>query len=158
MTSLSSTGILLSHISTALEVLQGSLLWSILYILNNTNLLVGTIDGRGDHMRFLDNNTAWIVGPTAEENSQRIQAEILPRVLKWEKESWATVEPNKTQLIHFTRNWTLAQRQHLQLTMNQTSTSTTSVCNILGVHLDEQLRMKSLLERQQIRQRSQVSA
>ena len=52
-------------------------------------------------MGFVGDYTAWVTGETSEENTQKIQRDIIPRVTQWEKQSGATFEADKTQFIHF---------------------------------------------------------
>jgi hypothetical protein len=51
----------------------------------------------------VDDFTAWVSSPTAELNSNKLQA-IIDSALDWERRSGATFEADKTAIIHFTRN------------------------------------------------------
>lgn len=51
-------------------------------------------------MCFVDDFTAWIVGPTIKGNTQAIQDRILLVLAKWERTSGTTFEAEKTQFIH----------------------------------------------------------
>lgn len=125
---------------------QGSPLSPVLYILYNTCLLRGIIDSRGGDMGFVDDYTAWVVGDTAEENLEKLQQTTVPWTMAWARESGATFEAEKTQLIHFTREQSKAQRPFQPLRMNEADIMPTSSTKILGVWLDEQLRMKDHLQ------------
>lgn len=57
----------------------------------------------GYSIAFVDDYTALLVGPSAAAITERIQREILPLLVKWEKRSDAIFEPSKTAFIHFTR-------------------------------------------------------
>jgi len=48
---------------------QGSPLSPVLYILFNSDLLIGTINAVEGDMGFVDDYTAWVVGNSAEENT-----------------------------------------------------------------------------------------
>jgi ribonuclease HI/exonuclease III len=137
---------------------QGSPLSPILYILYNGNLLRGTITREGGDMGFVDDYTAWVVGTSSEANTKRIQTEIIPRVMQWERESGATFEADKTQFIHFSRNPTQNQRPHLPLSMSGADITPIPVCKILGVHLDEQLRMRCHVEKATRKAMAQATA
>jgi hypothetical protein len=110
-------------------------------------LLLGEIDGKSGDIGFVDDYTAWVVGTTAEGNTARIQAEIIPRVTKWERESGATFEADKTLFIHFTRARTHAQRPFLPLIMDGKHITAAPSCKFLGVHLDKQLRMRNHVQK-----------
>lgn len=92
-------------------------------------------------MGFVDDYTAWIAGNSAEEDTEAIQRLVIPRAIKWEKESGAKFEAEKTQFIHFTRGAERAQRPRLPLQMNGAWITPTPTVKVLGVHLDGQLRM-----------------
>jgi ribonuclease HI/exonuclease III len=137
---------------------QGSPLSPILYILFNSNLLVGKISRTEGDIGFVDDYTAWVVGPTAEENTVRIQTEIIPRVTRWETESGATFEAEKTQFIHFTRNRSLRQQPSTCLHINGKHIIPAAYCKILGVYLDQELRMKLQVNKAAQRALVQASA
>jgi hypothetical protein len=61
------------------------------------------INANGGSIAFVDDYTAWGVGPTAEANRAGIQA-IIDRALDWERRSGARFEGEKTAIVHFTRN------------------------------------------------------
>ena len=75
---------------------QGSPLSPVLYILFNSDLLIGTINAVEGDMGFVDDYTAWVVGNSAEENTAALQACVIPRVVDWERKSGATFEAEKT--------------------------------------------------------------
>lgn len=50
----------------------------------------------------MDDDNAWVTGPTAEANREGIQA-IIDRAMEWKRRSGATFEGKKTVIIHFTR-------------------------------------------------------
>jgi hypothetical protein len=60
---------------------QGSPLSLVLYILFNSDLLIGTINAKEGDMGFVDDYTAWVVGKSAEENTAKLQACVIPRVV-----------------------------------------------------------------------------
>ena len=82
-----------------------------------------------------------MVGNSAEENTARLQEAVILRVVDWERKSGATFEAEKTQFIHFTRNRANAQRPFKPLQMNSANITPQSTVKVLGVYLDEQLRM-----------------
>ena len=135
---------------------QGSPLSPVLYILFNTNLLLGTIDAKRGDMGFVDDYTAWVVGNSAEENTTKLQEAVIPRVVDWECKSGATFEAEKTQFIHFTRNRRNAQRPFLPLQMNDADIAPRATVKVLGVYLDEHLRMNEHIQR--AAQRAKVQA
>lgn len=40
-------------------------------------------------MAFVDDYSAWIIGPSAKDNTQTIQDDIIPMLEKWERTSGA---------------------------------------------------------------------
>ncbi|KFY95020.1 hypothetical protein V500_02979, partial [Pseudogymnoascus sp. VKM F-4518 (FW-2643)] len=120
---------------------QGSPLSPILYVVYNSNLLRGAITPTYGDMGFVDDYTAWVIGPNLDENTSRLQEEFIPRITEWEKSSGATFEVQKTQFIHFGRNRANAQPWK-PLYMNDRPIYPMGTAKILGVHLDQGLRMK----------------
>ncbi|KAF2188517.1 hypothetical protein K469DRAFT_767436 [Zopfia rhizophila CBS 207.26] len=55
-------------------------------------------------MAFVDDFTVWVSSLTIRRNINRLRGEIIPMVERWCRTSGATFEPDKTQLIHFSRN------------------------------------------------------
>ena len=79
---------------------QGSPLSPILFLFFNAELLQHRIP-YGKSIGFVDDITMWVVGPSSEENTTRIQESVIPRLESWEASSGATFEADKTQFIHF---------------------------------------------------------
>ena len=71
----------------------------ILYVFYNANLVQGQINKREGSIGFIDDYNAWVVGPSAAENTRRLQTQLLPRAEKWARESGAVFEAQKTALI-----------------------------------------------------------
>ncbi|KFA55196.1 hypothetical protein S40293_09951 [Stachybotrys chartarum IBT 40293] len=82
---------------------QGSPLSPILFLFFNADLVQRRITWNGGSIAFVDDFTAWVCGPTAEENRAGIQT-IIDEALDWEKRSGATFEADKTAIIHFTKS------------------------------------------------------
>jgi len=82
---------------------QGSPLSLILFLFFNANLVQQRIDENGGAVAFVDDYTAWVVGKTASENKDRLQA-IVQRVTEWKSKSGACSEGDKTAFTHFTKN------------------------------------------------------
>jgi hypothetical protein len=125
---------------------QGSPLSPILYIVYNATLLHGIIKSRGGEMGFVDDYTAWVTGPSPEENADRIQNEIIPRIVQWEKQSRATFEASKTQFIHFTKGVERAQQPHVALQINGIHVAPSDTMKVLEVNLDSKLRMREHMQ------------
>jgi hypothetical protein len=54
-------------------------------------------------MAFVDDYSAWVMEPSAEENTQVIQDKVVPMLEKWERTGGAQFEAAKTSFIHLTR-------------------------------------------------------
>ena len=61
---------------------QGSPLSPILYVFYNANLMQGHINKSGGSIGFIDDYSAWVVGPSAEENTRKLQTQLLPQAEK----------------------------------------------------------------------------
>ncbi|RFU26788.1 hypothetical protein B7463_g9554, partial [Scytalidium lignicola] len=126
---------------------QGSSLSPIAYIVYNASLLNGMVNSTEGDMGFVDDYTAWVTGKSLEENTQRIQDDIIPRVVQWQRQSGATFEADKTQFIHFTRNEEKVQRPYLPIRMNGVWVAPSETVKILGVLLDSKLRMREQVQK-----------
>jgi hypothetical protein len=120
------------------------LLSPVLFFFFNTDLVQCRIDSNRGSIAFVDDYTGWVIGPTAEENYERLQT-IIDEALGWERCSGATFEGEKTILVYFTRN------------PNRTSTALMTIkgevvvpretAKILGVILDSKLWYKQYVVR-----------
>jgi hypothetical protein len=61
-------------------------LFPILFLFFNADLVQHKIDANGGSIAFVDDYTAWVVGPSAESNRIGIQA-IIDKALDWERRS-----------------------------------------------------------------------
>tara|TARA_R110002003_G_scaffold200_3_gene15679 strand:+ start:15483 stop:15770 length:288 start_codon:yes stop_codon:yes gene_type:complete len=57
----------------------------------------------GSSIAFVDNYSAWVIGASADENTQRIQDEVVSMLERWEGTSGAEFEVAKTSFIYLTR-------------------------------------------------------
>lgn len=137
---------------------QGSPLSPILYILYNNNLLRGQINRKGGDMGFVDDFTGWAVSKSGDENTMRLQREVIPRVRKWERESGATFKADKTQFIHFTRFPERAQQPWMPLRMGECVIYPRTSVKVLGVTLDAKLKMKEHMHQAIVRAKTQALA
>ena len=87
----------------------------------------------------MDDYNAWVVGPIARANVERLQAEVIPRAEAWESSSGAEFAPKKTALIHFSRTRRRVQDAGPLLTRGVTVEASPQV-KILGVVMDQELR------------------
>jgi hypothetical protein len=76
-----------------LDLPQGSALAPILFLFFNADL-VQSAPKNSSSMAFVDDYSAWAMGPSAEENRRRIQNEVVPMLEKWERTSGAESEPS----------------------------------------------------------------
>src|SRR3954464_9948563 len=95
------TCILVNGVTTEVQTLpqaglpQGSALAPILFLFFNADL-VQSAPKNGSSMAFVDDYSAWVMGPSAEENTRRIQNEVVPMLEKWERTSGAVFDAKKT--------------------------------------------------------------
>jgi hypothetical protein len=116
---------------------QGSPLSPILFLFFNADLVQQQIDQNGGAIAFVDDYTAWVVGTSAAENKERLQA-IVQRATEWERRSGASFEGDKTAFIHFTRN----SRQSAEdpISVKGEEVRPTPSVKILGLVIDSRLR------------------
>lgn len=69
----------------------------------NADLVQRCIDATGGAIAFVDDFTAWVTGPTAHSNRDKIKV-IEEEAMYWEKRSAATFEADKMAFIHFIRS------------------------------------------------------
>ena len=92
---------------TALEhagLPQGSPLSPILFLFFNADLVQGPINKNKGSIAFIDDYTACVAGDSIVSNVNALQAKIIPHLESWAYDSGAIFNPEKTILIHFTRN------------------------------------------------------
>jgi hypothetical protein len=75
---------------------QWSPLSPILYVFYNANLVQGHINKSEGSIGFIDDYNAWATGPSAAENTRKLQTQLLPRAEKWAREGGAIFEADKT--------------------------------------------------------------
>lgn len=118
---------------------QGSPLSSILFLFFNADLVQTPITKTQGALAFVDDFNAWVTGPSAGANVERLQTEVIPKVEQWESTSGATFAPEKTALIHFTRApHRIDDRTPLRI--KNTTIDDSSQMKILGVIFDQGLR------------------
>lgn len=118
---------------------QGSPLSPVLFLFFNADLVQSRIDSKGGSMAFVDDYSAWVTGPTAEENRDGIQA-LIDRALAWERCSGATFECDKTTIVHFTR--VIERTSRIPFTIKGEVVKPKQKAKILGVVMDAKLRFK----------------
>ena len=117
---------------------QGSPLSPILFLFFNADLVQTPINKTQRAIAFVDDYNAWVVGPSARANVERLQAKVIPHAEAWETSSGAEFAPEKTALIHFSR--TRRRVEHAgPLLMRGVAVEASSHVKILGVLMDRQL-------------------
>ncbi len=81
---------------------QGSPLSPLSYIFYNTGLIEIPIIKTEGELELIDDFSAWVVSKSVSENLERIENEVITRVVRWTQASEATFKKTKTELIHFT--------------------------------------------------------
>jgi hypothetical protein len=117
---------------------QGSPLSPGIFLFFNADLVQMRIRNGGS-IAFVDDYSAWVIGPSARRNTTRIQEEILPELAKWEKESGAVFEASKTSFIHLTKYTGGNRLDNTPLHFKGESIATKETVKILGVTLDSKL-------------------
>ena len=117
---------------------QGSPLSPAIFLFFNADLVQMHIRN-GGLIAFVDDYSAWVIGPSARRNTARIQEEILPELAKWEKESGAVFEASKTSFIHLTKYTGGSRLDNTPLRFKGESIAVQDTVKILGVTLDTKL-------------------
>ncbi|KAF2192826.1 hypothetical protein K469DRAFT_527981, partial [Zopfia rhizophila CBS 207.26] len=86
-----------------------------------------------------------VVGPSAEEDTQTIQDEIIPMLEKWDRTSGAKFEAEKTSFIYLTRYREAGRDATTPIRFKGQEIPPAEKVNILGVTLDKELRFKAHL-------------
>ena len=115
---------------------QGSPLSPASFLFFNANLLQRSRQGEQGSMAFVDDYTAWVVGRSAEENTEYIQRHIIPKIERWETDSGATFDTEKTQLIHFVHRTSIPVTEIIFKGQEIKSAET---AKLLGIILDSKL-------------------
>lgn len=121
---------------------QGSPLSPILYIFYNAGLVDQPINAQGGSLGFVDDYSAWTVGNSAAENTEKLQREVIPRVEQWAKESGAVFEASKTGLIHFVRPQGKVEEDLPPLNFQVQVIVPSKTVKLLGVVLDNRMTFK----------------
>ncbi|RFU31200.1 Acting on ester bonds/RNA-directed DNA polymerase/Ribonuclease H, partial [Scytalidium lignicola] len=123
---------------------QGSPLSPILFLFFNADLVQRRIDCYGGAIAFVDDFTAWVMGPTAQSNREGIEA-IINDALDWERRSGATFEAEKTAIIHFTRRSYKSDSE--PFIIKGEAVLPKNCAKILGVIMDAKLKYKEHIAR-----------
>lgn len=94
-------------------------------------------------MAYIDDYTAWVVGPSAAENTRILQEEVLPKLEQWERESGAVFEASKTSFIHFTRNVRGGRDSDVPLSFKGREIPPVARVKLLGVEMDKKLNYRA---------------
>ncbi|EFY94484.2 hypothetical protein MAA_10063 [Metarhizium robertsii ARSEF 23] len=109
-----------------------------------SDLVQRRIDANGGAIAFVDDFTAWVASPTAQLNRDKLQA-IIDSALDWERRSGATLEADKTAIIHFTK--TAKKLSHDPFTIKGRDIHPKDHVKILGVIMDRRLKYKQHIAR-----------
>lgn len=83
---------------------QGSPLSPILFLFFNADLVKSVINKNKGAIAFIDDYTAWVTGSEIQSNTEQLQRKIIPKLGFRASSSGAIFNPEKTVLVHFTRN------------------------------------------------------
>lgn len=121
---------------------QESPLSPILYLFFNATLIQSVINKNRGAIAYVDDNSAWVTGPSIKENEKRLQERIIPHVQKWANESGSVFQAKKTIMTHFTRHKKNLEEESAApgVFMNGTTIKSPKNIKILGVILDQGLR------------------
>jgi ribonuclease HI len=121
---------------------QGSPLSPILFLFYNADLISGKLSSTLGKMAFVDDFTVWVSSPTTRRNINQLRRDIIPMVERWCKTSGATFEPDKTQMIHFTRNDHQSRNETI-LRFQGLNVTPKDEIKLLGLILDQKLSFRS---------------
>lgn len=107
----------------------------------NANLVQGRISKSEGSVGFIDDYNAWVTGPSAAENTRRLQTQLLARAEKLARESGAIFEAEKTAFTPFVRPLQPDQGPSNHLVFGKKTIAPKRSVKILGVTLDSGLFM-----------------
>jgi hypothetical protein len=90
---------------------------------------------------FIDDYNAWVAGPSAVENTRKLQTQLLPRAEKWARESGAISEAEKTAFVRFVRPLQPDRGLLNHLIFGNKTIAPKRSVKIMGVTLDSGLSM-----------------
>lgn len=96
-------------------------------------------------MASIDDYTAWVTRDSTTQNIAKLQAQVILHLEKWVYQSGAVFNPEKTVLVHFTRNKTKLEeddRMLIHIKFGQETVKAQLEVKILGVILDQKLSYK----------------
>lgn len=99
----------------------------------------------GSAMAFIDDYSTCVAGPSAEENTRRLQNEVMPALEKWERTSGAVFDAKKTALIYLTRYKGAPRDSTMALRFKEDEIQPMDEVKLLGMTLDKELRFKAHL-------------
>jgi hypothetical protein len=123
------------------EIPQGPPLSPILCVFYNANLVHGRISKSEGSIDFIDNDNAWVTGPSVAGNTRKLQTQLLLRAEKWAREGGAIFEADKTAFIHFVRPLQLDRGPTNHLVFGNKTIAPKCSVKISGVTLDSGLSM-----------------
>ena len=126
---------------------QGSPLSPILFLFFNADLVRGHINRNRGSIAFVDDYSAWFTGDSIQENVEKLQTRIIPRLENWSHISGAIFQPAKTVLTHFSRRRKVLTQEDPPLLVHGVAVESSKEIKILGVVLDSKLTYKSHIAR-----------
>lgn len=87
------------------RLLQRSPLSQILFLFFNIDLVKSIINKNKETIAFIDDYTSWVTGLDIKSNTERLQAEVIPKLKVQANRSGTIFNPEKTVLVYFTQNW-----------------------------------------------------
>jgi hypothetical protein len=126
---------------------QGSPLSPILYLFFNADLVDVPINKHEGAIAFVDDYNRWVVGQSADANTETLQAHIIPKALSWAARSGATFEAQKTQYIHFTRSANRNPQPVQPLKVDEQRIAPSNTVKLLGVICDQKLKFREHIGR-----------
>lgn len=114
----------------------------LLFLFFNADLVKSVINKNRGAIAFVDDYSAWVTGDSLESNVAKFQTQVVDPLERWAIGSGAIFRPDKSYMIHFTRNKKKlsAPAGDLSLVLNGAAIKPTSRFKLLGVVLDQRLQ------------------
>lgn len=115
-----------------------------LFAFFNAELVNRPVEFSGGESAYIDDYFRWRAGPSAQQNTAKLQQEDAPRIQQWARKSRTCFETKKMELIHLKRD--TQQKCLTTVTMDGAEVKPADTAKLLGVVFDQELRWRARVQ------------